>query len=158
MSQLAVEQIKNLFQVYQRLRSVEEPSEEMVNLVQEAQALVEVESAIDLSFLSASPKQTDLAESFWSKKYNVLAWVGANRSGKSWGAGRLCMARWIRDRGYPGSRVWGISQNWKKSVEAGQRELGEAWPQANFSKPWSEEYGFGDHAVVTYAVMDKRPG
>ena len=158
MAQLAVDQIKNLFEVYQRLRDVEEPSEEMVNLVQEAQSLVEVESAIDLSFLSASTKQTDLAESFWSKKYKVLAWVGANRSGKAWGAGRLCMARWIRDRGYPGSRVWCISQNWKKSVEACQRELWEALPQANFSKPWSEEYGFGDHAVVTYAVKDKRPG
>ena len=158
MSQLAVNQIRSLFQAYQRLRSVSEPSDEMIDLMQEAQSLVEVESAIDLSFMTASPKQVDLAESFWNRKYNVLAWVGANRSGKSWGAGRLCMARWIRDRGYPGARVWCVSQNWKKSVEACQRELWEALPQSNFSKPWSEEYGFGDHAVVTYAVKDPRPG
>ena len=158
MSSLATDQIRTLYEMYQHLMSMDDPSGDIVDLMQQAQDLVELESAIDLSFMSASPKQADLAEAFWTKKYNVLAWVGANRSGKSWGAGRLCMARWIRDRGYPGSRVWCVSQNWKKSVEACQRELWEALPKSNFSKPWSEEYGFGDHAVVTYGVKDPRPG
>ena len=150
MTELATEQIQEIFRIYRHVQSIESPSQEVLDLLEEAQGIIQNQSAIDLAFLTASPKQIRLAEDFWDDEFDVIAWVGANRSGKSWGAGRLCAARWIRDKGYAGARVWCVSQTFKASVAGTQRELWEALPQERFSKPWNDEYGFGDRSVVTY--------
>ena len=121
MTELATEQIQEIFRIYRHVQSIESPSQEVLDLLEEAQGIIQNQSAIDLAFLTASPKQIRLAEDFWDDEFDVIAWVGANRSGKSWGAGRLCAARWIRDKGYAGARVWCVSQTFKASVAGTQR-------------------------------------
>ena len=150
MDELATSEIQEIFRIYSLVNGMENPPQEAIDLLEEAQVIIQNQTAIDLAYMSASDKQIRLAEDFWDDKYDVIAWVGANRSGKSWGAGRLRTARWIRDKGYAGARVWCISQTFKSSVGGPQRELWEALPQERFSKPWNDEYGFGDRSVVTY--------
>ena len=134
----------------QQLRQAQNLTNAQVDELEKSHEIIQKELQIDLSFLTANPKQLRVADGFWSGTRRLLASVGANRSGKSWAAGRLCCARWIRDRGYPGARIWCISQNFEKSVEGPQRELWEALEKERFSREWSPELGFGDRSVVLY--------
>ena len=158
MADLATAEIQNVYRMYQAVRRMENPPSEALELLEQAQDIIKNESRVDLAFMTASEKQISLANGFWDDLYDVIAFVGANRSGKSWGAAVLCLSRWIRGRAEPGSRVWCVSQNSKSSISGAQRELWEALPQDGFSRPWNPESGFGNRGIVQYRCTNSKKG
>lgn len=84
------------------------------------------ESAIS----TANPKQLLAAEAFWRKpRPAVTTLIGANQSGKTWCAGRMCFIRHLRDEAKPGSIYWCVAPNFEKSVAKQQDEFWNGCPQ-----------------------------
>ncbi|MGH7178504.1 MAG: hypothetical protein ACREJC_14090, partial [Tepidisphaeraceae bacterium] len=81
--------------------------------------------------------------------------LGANRSGKSYVAGWMCFAKFVRDHARAGDWFWCIGQNLERSVGGQQRELWEALPRRMFgNQSWDEKIGFGMHRKVTLPTSD----
>jgi len=160
---LALDAIEDYMRLHEEVQAMEDPPRSVVRQCAQMADLLEDKCAVELAWMRGSQKQQRLGDAFSHRTHTVIAAVGANRSGKSWFAARLCAARRIRDEGYPGMLVWCISQSWKKSVEACQKELWEALPQDNFSREWDEVHGFGSSGAVTYRLgpdsnIKRRPG
>ena len=83
MADLATTEIQNVYRMYQTVRRMDNPPAEALDLLEQAQEIIKNESRVDLAFMTASEKQISLANGFWDDLYDVIAFVGAHRSGKS---------------------------------------------------------------------------
>lgn len=70
--------------------------------------------------------------------------MGGNRSGKSYVAGWLCFALWLRDHAKRDGWYWCVGQTLQRSIVGQQRELWKALPRWMFGdQSWDEKGGFG---------------
>src|SRR5262245_3023388 len=119
------------------------------------------EQAIELSERRASEKQKQFQHKFFDRaddtgrRCDIFVALGANRSGKSYVAGWMCFAKYLRDHARRGDWFWCIGQNLERSVGGQQRELWEALPRRMFGvQVWDEKIGFGMHRKVTLPTTD----
>jgi hypothetical protein len=117
------------------------------------------EQRIELSERRASLKQRAFQRAFLNRaddtgrRCDIFVALGANRSGKSYVAGWMCFAKFLRDHARTGDWFWCIGQNLERSVGGQQRELWEALPRRMFgSQSWDEKIGFGMHRKVTLLI------
>ncbi len=116
---------------------------------------------IEIAERRASPKQRQFQKVFFDRadatgrRVDIVVALGANRSGKTHAAGRLCFAKYLRDHAKAGDWFWCVGQNLERSVGGQQRELWEALPRRMFSsQAWDEKIGFGMHRKVVLPASD----
>ena len=74
----------------------------------------------------------------------ITAGVVHHNSGKSFAAGRMCVATWLRDMARPSQIMWVISPTTEKSVSGPQKELWEALPRSMFGdQSYDGKNGYG---------------
>ena len=119
------------------------------------------ECAIELAVLNASEKQRRLMRAFFDRqdedgrKLDIFACLGGNRSGKSFTAGVLCFALYLRDYAKDGDWFWCIGQNLDRSVGGQQQELWKALPRWMFGdQVWDEKNGFGMARAIVLPTRD----
>ena len=118
------------------------------------------EHQIEFSEYRASEKQRRfqrvfLARSDAGRRLSTFVALGANRSGKSIVAGRLCFAKHLRDFARNGGWYWTVGQTLDRSIGGCQRELWQALPRRMFGEQsWDEKIGFGMHRKVTLRTLD----
>ena len=124
-------------------------------------SMVLAEQQIEVSERRASAKQRAFQRVFLrraddaGRRCDIFVALGANRSGKSYVAGWLCFAKYVRDVARTGDWFWCIGQNLERSVGGQQRELWQALPRRMFgSQTWDEKIGFGMHRKVTLPTSD----
>lgn len=89
------------------------------------------------------------------RKCDIFAALGGNRSGKSYTAGWLCFALFLRDQAKAGDWFWCIGQNLDRSVGGQQQELWKALPRWMFGQQtWDEKNGFGMNRAITLPTKD----
>jgi hypothetical protein len=76
--------------------------------------------------------------------------VVSHNSGKSYVAGHMCVARYLRDMAKPGELIWCISPTYARSIDGPQKELWKALPHDRFSREFSPEHGYGQYGIVQY--------
>ena len=143
-----------------QLLSTPQASPWPTRLLQRA-SMVLAEQRIELSERRASPKQRAFQRAFLDRadgsgrRCDIFVALGANRSGKSYVAGRLCFAKYLRDHARGGDWFWCIGQNLERSVGGQQRELWEALPRRMFgAQSWDEKIGFGMHRKLVLPTSD----
>lgn len=105
----------------------------------------------------ASPKQAEAASLVRDRKIDLLACVGANRSGKSITAGWLSFAWHLRDRAKDGELYWCVAPTYEKAVSGVQWELWRALPRPMFTtESWNPRYGFNPQGVLRLALPHGR--
>lgn len=119
------------------------------------------ECAIERAMLNASPKQLTLQRAFFDRldekgnPCDIFVSLGGNRSGKSFGAGWLCFALYLRDHARNGDWFWCVGQNLDRSVGGQQQELWKALPRWMFGdQTWDEKNGFGQSRTVVLPTPD----
>lgn len=116
---------------------------------------------IEMAEVRASTKQLRFQRMFFDRRdedgrrVNVMVALGGNRSGKSICAGRLCFAKYLRDRARNGDTFWCVAVTLDRSIGGQQKELWQALPRWMFGdQTWSEKIGFGAHRKVTLPTFD----
>lgn len=128
------------------------------------QALIDA-YPIEMAELRASPKQLGFQKCFFNRadpsgrKCSIFVALGGNRSGKSYVAGWLCMAKYLRDHAVDGDTFWCVGQTNDRSKQGQQKELWLALPRWMFSalgehQVWDEKRGFGDHPKLVLPTKD----
>ncbi len=121
--------------------------------------------AVEMAVARASPKQLHFAGVFFARRLNsleknIFAALGANRSGKSFVAGWLCFALFLRERACDGDLFWCVAQNLERSMGGQQQELWKALPRDRFTttdgslQAWSPKGGFGGHRKILLRTRD----
>lgn len=116
---------------------------------------------IEMAELRASPKQLRFQRAFLSRRdatgrrCDVFAVLGANRSGKSFVAGRLCFAKYLRDHSRNGDVFWCVAVTLDRSIGGQQKELWDSLPRWMFGEQsWTEKIGFGMHRKIVLPSAD----
>lgn len=120
---------------------------------------------IEMAELRASPKQLSFQKCFFDRrdptgrKCSIFAALGGNRSGKSYTAGWLSFAKYLRDCAVNGDTFWCVGQTNDRSKQGQQKELWLALPRWMFSalgehQVWDEKRGFGDHPKIVLPTPD----
>lgn len=128
---------------------------------------------IEVAECRASEKQLDFQRCFFQRRdpsgrrCDVFVAMGANRSGKSYVAGWLCFAKYLRDKAKNGDWFWCVGQTLDRSVGGQQRELWKALPRWMFNaanrshhawkkvgQHWDEKLGFGAHRKIVLPTSD----
>src|SRR5690606_29036465 len=97
---------------------------------------------IEQAIARATRKQVAALGALESRKYDTIALLGGNQSGKSF-IGGVMVARQIRDVLPPGSKVWVVSPNDELSVKTPQRYLWELLPHGKLDASYNPRTGFG---------------
>lgn len=124
-------------------------------------ARINASAAIELAEARASAKQRDFQSCFFrrrdpaGRKSSIFVALGANRSGKSFVAGWLCFAKYLRDHSKDGDWFWCVAQTHDRSIVGQQRELWAALPRYKFGdQTWDAKIGFGQHRKIILPAAD----
>lgn len=119
---------------------------------------------IEVAELRASDKQVRFQRAFFARQHpedgrpvDVFVAMGANRSGKSFVGGVMCMAKYIRDVAKDGDWFWCVGQTLDRSIGGQQKQLWQALPRWMFGKQqWDDKGGFakGKHAKLVLPTSD----
>lgn len=111
------------------------------------------DSRIEQAMSRPNPRQMEMLDAFWRGRihgptgrpaYDTVVMIAGNQSGKTYCAGRMCFAKWLRDFARDGEVYWCIAPTLEKSIDKQQKELWESLPRSMFGEQvWDAKNGFG---------------
>lgn len=126
--------------------------ESLSKLLSETQKAMD-DAKIEQALSRPNPRQMEMVEAFWRGRihgptgrpeYDTIVMIAGNQSGKTYGAGRMCFAKWLRDFAQDGDVYWCIAPTLEKSIDKQQKELWESLPRRMFGEQmWDAKNGFG---------------